>query len=294
MSQGLLRSKLFVPGTRTELFPKALASGADAISFDLEDAVPDSRKDEARAAVASFLQSLAARDVGQQLIVRTNAPGTAAFETDVLAVARRGVALLNLPKPESAADILAAVAMIEAAESANAVTEPIGLLVNIETPAALRRAAEIAAAHPRVVGLQLGLGDLFEPLGIDRQDVASVHAVMLAVRMAAGEAGVVAIDGAFADVEDARGFRAEAEMARRLGFVGKSCIHPRQVALANEVFSPNANEVAAARRVVEAYGDAAARGHGAYLIDGRMIDAPFLRRAEAIIAAANRAAGDAT
>ncbi len=166
---------------------------------------------------------------------------------------------------------------------------PIGLLLNIETPRGLRQAAELAAAHPRVAGLQLGLGDLFAPNGIART-AANVHATLFALRMAAAEAGVFACDGAFPDVGDDEGFRTEASMARGLGFIGKSCIHPRQVGLANDVFGVSDAAVAEARRIVAAATVAAAQGRGAFLFEGRMIDLPFLRRAEALLAAAARAA----
>lgn len=284
MSSLFMRSKLFVPGARAELFDKALASAADAVSFDLEDSVAPSHKAAARALVAAALQSPTARAARALCVVRVNALGSAEFEDDLRAVVRPGLNLINLPKPGSAADVRKAVAALERAEAANGVREPIGLLVNIESAAALGRAAEIAAAHPRVVGLQLGLADLFEPLGIARRDGANVHAAMFALRIAAGAAGVFACDAAFTDLQDLPGFRAEAQMARRLGFGGKSCIHPSQIAAANEVFGPDAAELAAARRIVEA-----ARGAGeraAFVVDGRMIDPPFLKRAEAIVAAA--------
>jgi len=292
-----MRSKLFVPGARPELYAKALAGEADAISLDLEDSVPEDRKAEARRQVAGFVQTRAAREAAKLIIVRVNALGTPHFEADVLALARPGVTLLNLPKPESADDVRAAIAVLERAESSNGLDVPIRCLVNIETPKALRAAADIARAHPRVAGLQLGLGDLFEPLGLDRRDAASVHATMFAVRMAAGEAGVFACDGAFADIDDEEGFRAEAEMSHRLGYIGKSCIHPRQVAWANDVFRASETEIAQARRIVEAGRAAAAQGRGAFVVDGRMIDLPYLKRAEAIVAAAHRtgaAAGTST
>ena len=161
-------------------------------------------------------------------------------------------------------------------------------LLNIESPRGLRRAAEIAAADPRVAGLQVGYGDLFEPLGIDRGDAAAVHQVQLLVRLAAGEAGLWACDAAFAAVDDADGFTREAVAARRLGYVGKTCIHPSQVALANEAFRPSEQEIAQALRVVAAAREAALKGLGAFLVDGRMIDAPFARRAEAVVALARR------
>lgn len=279
-----MRSKLFVPGVRPELFAKALAGDADALSFDLEDSVPETRKAEARADVAEFLRSPAVRAAAKVIVVRLNALDTPHFEADVQAVAQSAVALLNLPKVESAEDIRAAVAVLERVEAGNGIDRPIRLLATIETPRGLRRAAEIAGAHPRVAGLQLGLADLFQPFGIDRGDAANVHAALYAMRMAAAEAGVFAWDAAFADLEDAEGFRAEASMARRLGYLGKSCVHPKQVALANEVFQPDAQEIAAARRIVAAAGEASAQGRGAFVVDGRMIDLPFLKRAEAILA----------
>jgi len=284
-----MRSKLFVPGIRPELFSKALASQADALSFDLEDSVPEALKSEARDQVAAFVRGAEVRAAAKLIIVRPNPPATPHFSEDLGAIAVAGVALINLPKIESADDVLNAVAEIECAEAANRVENPIGLLINIETPRALRAAAEIAGAHPRVMGLQLGLGDLFEPLGLARHDQSNVHAAMFAVRMAAAEAGVFACDGAFADLQDDAGYRAEAQMARRLGFIGKSCIHPRQVALANQVFRASEAEIAAARRVVEASRLAAANGRGAFVVDGRMIDLPFLKRAEAIVAAEDQA-----
>lgn len=282
MMRPLLRSKLFVPGSRPELFDKALAGAADALSLDLEDAVPAAAKAEARVRVAAFISSAGARDAKKLLIVRVNALTTPYFAADLAAVAVPGVDLINLPKCESADDVIAAAHALERMESAAAIR----LLVNIETPRALRQAAQIATAHPRVAGLQLGLGDLFEPFGIDRRDQANVHAAMFALRMAAAEADVFCCDSAFAAIEDEAGFCAEAQLARRLGFVGKTCIHPRQVPLANAVFRFDDEEIATARRIVDAAHAAAARGLNAFAVDGRMIDPPYLRRAEAIVAAA--------
>jgi citrate lyase subunit beta/citryl-CoA lyase len=132
------------------------------------------------------------------------------------------------------------------------------------------------------------LADLFEPLGIARREAAAVQQAMFALRMAAGEAGVFAYDAAFGDIKDEAGFRAEAELARRLGFLGKSCIHPRQIALANEAFRPSDEEIAHAVRVVDAARVAEARGVGAYVVDGKMIDAPFVRRARGVVETARR------
>jgi citrate lyase subunit beta/citryl-CoA lyase len=280
-----MRSKLFVPGSRPELFAKALAGEADALSFDLEDAVAEASKPQARAALGEFLDSDAVAQSDKLIIVRINEAASAHFAADLAAVVRPHVDLINLPKIESPEALLAAVAKIEEAERAHGVERPIGLLVNVETPQALADAARIAAAHPRVAALQLGLGDLFEIHGIDRSDPRNVHAAMFDLRLAAARAGVLAMDGAFAALDDEAGYLAEAQMARQLGFAGKTCVHPRQVALANRVFAPTPAELTAAQRIVDASRVAAERGQGAFVVDGRMVDLPFLKRAQAILAA---------
>ncbi|MDH0093022.1 CoA ester lyase [Achromobacter mucicolens] len=281
-----MRSKLFVPASRPELFDKALASEADALSFDLEDAVAPSRKPAARQALADWLASPAfwatQSEHPKKIIVRVNAADTSYFPEDVDALGGLPIDMVNLPKVESAD------ALRDAAERAAQAGFEGELLVTVETPQALARAAELAAAHPRVAGLQLGLADLFEPLGIDRYQPETLRAVMLALRLGAGCAGKYAMDAAYARVRDGEGFRAEAQLARSLGFLGKSCVHPSQVAIANEVFGFSAEEIGAAERIVAA--SEAQAGVGAFLLDGKMIDAPFVRRARDVLLAAGRAA----
>ena len=281
-----MRSKLFVPGSRPELFGKALASAADALSFDLEDSVTPARKAEAREGLATWLRSGALEGSNKTIIVRVNGMDTPHFAPDMAAMALPGVHLINLPKPSSADAVRAAATALEQAEGTNQVTQPIGMLLNIESAFALRNAFQLASAHPRVAGLQLGLADLFEPLGVDRREPTAIENAMFSVRMAAGEAGIFAYDAAFANIKDAEGFRAEAALAKRLGFLGKSCIHPAQIALANDVFRPSDEEIAHALRVLEAA--KAASGTGAYVVDGQMIDPPFVKRAEQIVATARR------
>ncbi len=284
----LMRSKLFVPGSRPELIAKALATDADAISIDLEDAVEESRKADARVAVGEALRSLASAPTGKLVIVRVNSVRTAHFAADLDAVVSPSVAMINLPMAESGEDVRASAVALERIERERGIEAPIGLLVNIESPKGLRLAAEIASAAKRVVGLQLGFGDLLEPLGIDRRNATAVQQIQLAMRLAAGEAGVFAVDSAFAGVKEPDVYRSEAEASRRLGYIGKSCIHPSQVALANEVYRPSDKEIADALRVVEASKEYYGKGVGAFLLDGKMIDAPFTARAQAVVAAARR------
>ena len=283
-----MRSKLFVPASRPELFSKALASAADALSFDLEDAVHESRKEEARRSLALFLRSAEAAASRKTIIVRVNPAASIHFAADLDAVLQARVDLINLPKPQSAAEVRKVVAAIEGIERARGLPAVTRLLINIESPLALRVAFQLAGAHARVAGLQLGLGDLFEPLAIARGDLAAVHAARFATRMAAGEAGIFAYDAAFADIGDMDGFRSEARRARDLGFLGKSCIHPSQIAVANEVFCPTAAEIAHAQKVLAAVAAAEVKGLGAYVVDGKMVDGPFLTRAATVLAAARR------
>lgn len=210
------------------------------------------------------------------------------FDDDLVAVTWPALHAVNVPKIESPEEVQRVSAALARLERERGIARPIGILLNIESPRGLRRAAEIAAAGPRVIGLQVGFGDLFEPLSIDRSDREAVHHVQLAVRFAAGEAGVPAYDGAFANVGDLDGFRTESEHAHRLGFAGKSCIHPSQVPVANAVFRPSDDEISFADRVLAAWVDAERRGLGAITVEGHMVDRPLIERAHAIMAAAER------
>jgi citrate lyase subunit beta/citryl-CoA lyase len=185
---------------------------------------------------------------------------------------------------ESPEEVREAAALLEAAGCAA------GLLLTIETPRGLRRAAELALAHPRVAGLQIGYADLLEPAGIARDAEAALDHVRMAVRLAAAEAGLPAFDGALAALADPARLEAEARAARRLGFAGKSCIHPGQIAVVNAAFLPTEAELAQARRVLAAAREAEAKGLGAFAVEGAMVDAPFIARARALLARAGEAA----
>jgi citrate lyase subunit beta/citryl-CoA lyase len=282
-----MRSKLFVPGSRPELFEKALASRADGVSFDLEDAVAESAKSAARHQLATFLGQLPHTE--KTLVVRINGLDSVHYLADLEALAGTRVDIVNLPKVESAAQILQLVADLERIERKAPSAANIRILANIESPRGLRLAADIACAHPRVMGLQLGFADLLEPLGIDRREATVIRQIQLSVRMAAGEANIAAYDAAFAAIKDPQAYREEARYARGLGFTGKSCIHPTQIDMANEAFMPSAEEIDRAQRFVAAADEAEAAGVGAYQVDGQMVDAPFVVRARMILDQARQA-----
>jgi citrate lyase subunit beta/citryl-CoA lyase len=282
-----MRSKLFVPGSRPELFAKAAASAADALSFDLEDAVAKDRKAEAREAVGTFLRDRPADD-RKTVVVRSNGLASGLFEDDLKVIVVPGLDVLNLPMVESGEELREAARMLARLEQAAGMDRPIGILANIETPKGLRLAAEIATADSRVVGLQIGYADLFEPCGINRSDPHALSYIRMAIRLAAAEAKVPAYDGAYAVVAKPERYREECEEARNLGFAGKSCIHPTQVPIANECFMPRPAEIEKARRILAAAEDAAVNGVGAFVVDGQMIDEPFLASARAVVALAEQ------
>ncbi|MEZ5909387.1 MAG: CoA ester lyase [Hyphomicrobiaceae bacterium] len=283
----LMRCKLFVPGSRPEFFTKAMQSAADALSFDLEDAVVTERKAEARTRVAEFLTGLGP-SAAKIMIVRVNGLDTADFMPDLEAVAVPALDAINLPKGESGADVERAAMALDAIEARKGLTPGrVKILVNIESPKGWRLAHELATASPRVMGLQLGLGDLFAPHGITRTE-STMAAVRLAMKMAAAEARVPAYDTANANVADKAGLEADARAGRLMGYAGKSAIHPSQIEIINRVYTPSEAEIAHARDVLTALADPVNRGKGAFIVNGKMVDGPFFDEARAIVELADR------
>ena len=283
-----MRSKLFVPASRPELFAKALSSAADAISFDLEDAVEEGQKGFARQALFDFFETNQTQNT-KAIVVRINAIDTTHYAADLEVVVSSAVQIINLPMVESATAVRDLSARIGKLETPRRLTRPIGILVNIESPKGLRQAAELALADPRVVGLQIGFGDLFGPYGIVSGEPSATQVVRVLVKMAAAEAGIDAYDGAYVDIANPDGFTLDAQAAYRLGFTGKSCIHPSQVGLANAVFRPSEQQIQQALRVVQAAKENLARGVGAFVVDGQLVDGPLITRAERTVALARLA-----
>ena len=284
----MMRSKLFVPASRPELFAKALSSAADAISFDLEDAVEEGQKGFARQALFDFFETNQTQNT-KAIVVRINAIDTTHYAADLEVVVSSAVQIINLPMVESATAVRDLSARIGKLETDRRLTRPIGILVNIESPKGLRQAAELALADPRVVGLQIGFGDLFGPYGIVSGEPSATQVVRVLVKMAAAEAGIEAYDGAYVDIANPDGFTLDAQAAYRLGFTGKSCIHPSQVGLANAVFRPSEQQIQQALRVAQAAKENLARGVGAFVVDGQLVDGPLITRAERTVALARLA-----
>ena len=263
-----LHSYLFVPGDRPERFNKALLAGADVVIVDLEDAVAPAHKSAARNALAAWLDSPDSRPV----MVRINAAQTAAFADDLRLCTHRAICRVMVPKAESA-QVLAEVA-------ARLPGKP--LLPLIESAAGFDALRTVAAA-PGVQRLVFGSIDFQADLGIEGDDDALLYfrsQLVLASRLAGLDAPV---DGVTQALDDAAAVERDTARARRLGFGAKLCIHPRQVAAVNRGFSPSATEIEWARRVVAA---AQVSAGAAVAVDGRMVDAPVLLRAQALLARA--------
>lgn len=264
----LARSLLFVPGHQEERFDKARDSGADAIVLDLEDAVPPARKDESRATVAQWL---AARGPDAIVAVRINSAGTPWFEADLAACAQAGVAQLMLPKSEDAQMLRAASAAVPAAR----------LLPLVETARGMSALDEIAGA-PQVARLVFGSIDFQVDLDIEGEgeELLFFRSRMVLASRVAGIAAPV--DGVSTAIEDAAQVEAETRRARRLGFGGKLCIHPKQVAVVNAGFAPTPAQLDWARRVIEAD---TASGGAPVAVDGKMVDRPVVLKAQALLRA---------
>jgi citrate lyase subunit beta/citryl-CoA lyase len=265
------RSLLFLPATSPQLLPKATERGADALIVDLEDAVPPARKAEARPMATAALRDLAAR--GAELLLRVNAE-QALWEEDIAAIPS-GIALtVMLPKVESAAQV-DALATALAARGQDA-----AIAALVETPRGVLEAARIATASPRLCALGFGAEDYAAAIGLAPAPVSlSVPAQMVGVAAHAHGLAFWGLAGSVAETADMDAFGALVRLSRQLGFTGTVCIHPRQVPVANEGFGPTPEEIAWAGRVVAAAEEARARGQGAVLLDGRMIDRPIEDRA---------------
>lgn len=283
----VLRSALFVPAVRPEMIEKARdLSEADALVLDLEDSVPEGGKEQARANAREALPSLVAP--GRQLWVRVNNTYTLRTRDDVRAVVAEQLDGLMLPKADKPEQVLYLEALLRDAEAAAGIEAgKIRLLLVIESAKGLVRCFETARASKRTLAIQLGAEDYVTDMGIERTlDGTELAYPRSVIAVAAGAAGVLALDTVYPALHDEAGLLREAEMARSLGYSGKFAIHPEQIAPINRVFTPTPEKVEQARRIVAAYEEAEQQGHGAVQVEGRMVDAPVVARARALIALA--------
>lgn len=296
------RCQLFGPGSRPALFEKMAASAADVINLDLEDSVAPSDKDTARANIITAINTI---DWGKKtLSVRINGLDSPYWYRDVVDLLEQSGDRLDqimIPKVGCAADVYAVDALVTAIERAKGRTKPISFEVIIESAAGIAHVLEIAGSSPRLQAMSLGAADFAASMGMQTTGIGGTqenyymlrqgafywpdpwHWATASIVAACRTNGILPVDGPYGDFSDDEGFRAQARRAATLGMVGKWAIHPKQIALANEVFTPSQAAVAEAREILAAMAEATARGEGATVYKGRLVDIASIKQAEVIV-----------
>ena len=296
------RCQLFGPGSRSAIFGKMAASEADVVNIDLEDSVAPSDKDSAR---RNVIEAIGGMDWGTKtLSVRINGLDTPWWYRDVVDLLEQAsdrLDLIMIPKVGCAADLYAVDALVTAVEAAKGRSKKIGFEVIIESAAGISHVEEIAAATPRLQAMSLGAADFAASMGMQTTGIGGTqadyymlhegarywadpwHWAQAAIVAACRTHGVLPVDGPFGDFSDDEGFRAQARRSATLGMVGKWAIHPKQVALANEVFTPSDAAVTEAREILAAMEAAKANGEGATVYKGRLVDIASIKQAEVIV-----------
>ena len=284
-----MRSLMFVPGHRERMVQRALGQGEfapgplDVAILDLEDGVPLAEKQTAREVVAAALRRPSS-GAGPARYVRINGAHRH-IDADLAALAGAPFDGVVMPKVEQSVDLIALLERLDHQLAPRRVP----VIVSIESARGLLQAANIAGASDRVVALLFGAEDFALDLGLPAHregEAAELLFARSAVAVAAAASGQLAIDGIWPDIADREGLRRDALTGRRLGFAGKSCVHPDQVKTINEVFTPSPGELEHAERVVEAFEEATAKGLGAVALDGKLLDPPIVERARRIVRAA--------
>jgi citrate lyase subunit beta / citryl-CoA lyase len=277
------RSVLYMPGSNTRALEKARGLAADGLILDLEDAVAPESKAMARANVAAALR---AGGYGRrELVVRVNALASPWGYDDIAAAALMKADAVLLPKVESADTVRQAATLLAAAGA----PDSLALWCMMETPMGMLHAEEIAAASPRVAGFVMGTSDLAKDLHArhTRDRLPMLTALGLCL-LAARAYRLAILDGVHLDLADDEGFAQICGQGRELGFDGKTLIHPKTIAAANEAFAPTAEEVALARRIIAAHAEAETAGKGVVLVDGKLIETLHVEDAHRTVALADQ------
>lgn len=308
----LNRCQLFGPGSREALFAKMATSAADVVNLDLEDSVAPDDKDQAR---RNIIQAIGDIDWGNKTVsVRINGLDTPYWYRDVVELLEQSSDRLDqimIPKVGNASDVYAVDALVSAIEAAKGRKKRISFEVIIETAAGIAHVEDIAASSPRLQAMSLGAADFAASMGMATTGIGGTqenyymaregqkywsdpwHWAQASIVAACRTHGVLPVDGPFGDFSDEDGFRAQALRSATLGMVGKWAIHPKQVALANEVFSPSETAIAEANEILQAMEEAKKSGAGATVYKGRLVDIASIRQAEVIVRQADLIASQA-
>jgi citrate lyase subunit beta/citryl-CoA lyase len=276
------RSVLYMPGANTRALEKARTLPADALIFDLEDAVAPEAKEAARTNVVLAAESKAYGK--REIVIRCNGLGTPWGEADIEAIAGSGADAILVPKVESAAQVTHVVSLLDTAGA----PATMAVWAMMETPKGILRAEEIAGAHPRLGLFVMGTNDLVKDMRARHTPMRLPMITALGIGMLAARAhGLAILDGVYNDIQDAEGFRAVCRQGLEMGFDGKTLIHPSQVEPCNEIFAPSAAELEMAGKIVAAFKAAQAEGKGVVTVDGRMIENLHVEQAERALALAS-------
>ncbi len=283
----LFRSFIFVPGNRANMLERARNFNSDVIMVDLEDSVPPGEKETAREMAKEWVPAL--KKEGKRVMVRVNSLDTGLTRQELEAVVSPDLYGISLGKVESTWNMRDADRMLSSIEHLAGV-EPgsIKMVAWAETASALVDARDIATASKRVVALAFGAEDFTNDMGIERTDTGEeVRVPRSLVPVAARAANVASLDSPFVLFQDPDALRADAQRARQMGYTGKFAIHPAQLDIINDTFSPSAEEIAYARQIMAAWEEAEAAGRGSLAMDGRMVDVPVVKRAQNLLAFAD-------
>ena len=280
----LRRSMLFLPGANAAMLSTSFVYKPDSIMFDLEDPVSIKEKDSARLLVAQTLKLPVYKEHGIETVVRINALNTPFGLKDLEAVVRAGVDVVRLPMTNSAEDIHELEAHVERIEKeCGREVGSTKLMAAIESAQAVVNAVSIAKSSPRLIGIALAAFDYLVDMQTERGDGTELFYARCAVLHAARVAGIDAFDVVYSNVNDDEGFLKEVNLIKKLGYNGKSLINPRQIELLHNAYAPTASEVENAKKVVEAAEEGERKGLGVVSLNGKMIDAPIITRAQKII-----------
>ncbi len=270
-----------MPGANTRALDKARTLPADALIFDLEDAVAPDAKEAARSNVVAAARSKAYGK--REIVIRCNGLATQWGQADVAAIATSGADAILVPKVESAADVAAIVSLLEASGA----PPSMAVWAMMETPKGMLRAEEVAGSHQRLALFVMGTNDLVKDMRARHTPMRLPMITALGLGMLAARAhGLTILDGVYNDIQDADGFRDVCRQGLEMGFDGKTLIHPSQVEPCNEVFAPSEAELAMAGKIVTAFKAAQAEGKGVVTVDGRMIENLHVEQAERALAMA--------
>lgn len=285
----MIRSLFFAPANRPDLLAKFPRFAADCYVIDLEDGTPPAEKAQARSALAASVAGLRAANLPGLLTVRVNEPGSEHYLADLEAAFATDADGVVIPKLEHPAQLFPVAHWIRNRDRTAPRRQPRCIIGGIESIRGVIEAVNLCRADPGLAAVYFGAEDFAAEMGARRTALGSeVLYARSQVVIGAKAAGITAIDQAVTDIRDDALFREDAARGRELGYVGKICVLPRQVAIANEAFAPAADEVAYARRLIEAYRVAVAAGKGTIDFEGKMIDGPLLKRAEQTVQRAER------